>query len=305
MSGSLQPLVVSPWLAALATRDPEEAVARLVEAQFGAVSRAQLLALGVSADAIDRRVRRRTLRRIHPRVYAIGHLGFLGRAVAALLWAGPGALLSHRTAAILWSLFPEDGGPIHVTCGRGRRAPQGLVVHGVRAIPRHQLRNGLPVTTAARTLLDIPSRRLLGQALYDKRTSIPHLRRELQASPSHPNARTLRRLIETAGATRSELEDQFLALVNGAGLPRPETNVRVAGYEVDCLWRARRVVVELDGWAAHGHRQAFEQDARKTTRLQREGWMVLRFTSRQVTEEPLHVIATLTAALYSADSSHQ
>ena len=282
-------------------------MAQLASAQAGVLHRDQLLLLGATPSWIARG-RRRRLRQVHPLVYALGHehLDFGGRARAALLWAGPGAIISHRTAAILWDLLPADERAIDVTSPRRTAPPSGVVSHWARKMPRHQLRRGLPVTTAARTMLDIPSRRLLGPALYDKRTSVPQLRRELGASPGHPNARALRRLITTAGATRSHVEERFVALVVDAGLPRPDaTNTRVAGYEVDAVWQAQRVVVELDTWYSHGDHLSFEDDHRRDADLMRAGYTVVRFTDQQLEDEPLMVIATLSAALYSAASSHQ
>ena len=106
---------------------------------------------------------------------------------------------------------------------------------------------------------------------------------------------------------REELEHRFLELVREAGLPRPETNVKIKArgrrYEIDCLWREQRVAVELDGRAAHARTAAFEPDRRKDAALNAIGLRPLRFTWLRVTTEPEDVIAELDATLAQAPVS--
>ncbi len=97
--------------------------------------------------------------------------------------------------------------------------------------------------------------------------------------------------------TRSELERSLLRLVDAARLPRPQTNVRIHGFEVDALWPEQRVIVECDGWSTHGHRAAFERDRARDAALTALGYVVLRFTWRQLTREPMVVAARLAAVL--------
>jgi very-short-patch-repair endonuclease len=96
-----------------------------------------------------------------------------------------------------------------------------------------------------------------------------------------------------ATVTRSELEEQFLALIDGAGLPRPEINVPVEGFEVDAVWRDARVVVELDGRSTHGTVEAFERDRERDRLLQTAGWRPVRITARQMATGPLTLVADL------------
>ena len=103
-----------------------------------------------------------------------------------------------------------------------------------------------------------------------------------------------------AGPTRSEAERRLLRLVERARLPRPETNARLAGYEVDALWRLQRLIVEVDGYAFHGGREAFEQDRRRDADLMVAGHRVLRVTWRQLTREPEAVAARLAVTLASS-----
>ena len=97
--------------------------------------------------------------------------------------------------------------------------------------------------------------------------------------------------------TRSEAERELLTLVRAAGLPPPETNTKVAGLEVDALWREQRLAVEVDGYAFHGHRIAFERDRRRDATLAQQGISTLRLSWRQLTREREAVIAALARAL--------
>jgi very-short-patch-repair endonuclease len=117
------------------------------------------------------------------------------------------------------------------------------------------------------------------------RRGLPELRRALAAGDGAP--------------TRSELERMMLRLVAEAGLPRPEVNRRLGPYVVDFLWVRERVVVETDGWAAHGHRRAFEADRARDADLQARGDLVVRFTWRQISEAQLLVATRLAQVLAS------
>ena len=95
----------------------------------------------------------------------------------------------------------------------------------------------------------------------------------------------------------------LLDLVEAAGLPRPRTNVKVGEWEVDALWEAQRLVVEVDGFAYHSTREAFERDRRKDAELLARGYRVLRVTWRQLVEEREATVAMLVRALTAAPAS--
>ena len=97
--------------------------------------------------------------------------------------------------------------------------------------------------------------------------------------------------------TRSELEERLLSLCNRFRLPPPEVNTTVNGYEVDFLWRDSRLVVEVDGWAAHGTRAAFERDRRRDADLLAAGWRVLRISWERLRSEPRWVAERLAEVL--------
>jgi very-short-patch-repair endonuclease len=282
----------------------------LAEKQYGVVARTQLRALGLSDTTIRGWVRKGRLQRLHRGVYAVGHrvLRPEGRMLAAALACGPGAVLSHRSAALLWQLRPSDRVPVDVTttvrCGE---SDPGIDVHRARTLDPLDVteHRGVPVTTVARTLVDLAGvidkpglLRALNQAeilgLYDHAA----LTETLERSNGRRGAQALRAALTTPHAlTRSELEAQFLALCADHGLPQPSLNAAVCGYEVDFLWSAANLIVETDGYAYHRTRQAFERDHRRDGDLKRAGYEVLRVTYWQVKREPEWVANTVRALL--------
>jgi len=294
------------------TPGAERRIAALATRQHGVVSHAQLRATGLSASAIGRGVDAGRLLAVHRGVYAVGHaaLGDRGRWMAAVLGCGPHAALSHASAAALWELRATNPAPSHVvvpgTAGRRRR---DVRVHRSRTLTAEQVtsRHGIPVTTPARTILDLAAtlsdrelQRVLDEAPVRRLISVPFLDALARAHPGHHGARRVTRALAThtpgTTLTRSELEERFLALCAAHGFPRPRVNARVAGLDVDFLFAERRLVVETDGWRYHGHRAAFERDRRRDAALTRAGYRTLRFTHDQVAQEPRTVAATVAAA---------
>jgi very-short-patch-repair endonuclease len=256
------------------------------------VTRLQLLGMGLSAREIDNRVRTGRLWRVYNGVYAVGHPPVTphARAMAAVLACGPGAALSHRSGGALWELKLRWAMPLDVTTRWDRRR-KGIRVHRSpldrRDITRHY---GIPVTTLARTLLDLaeildtPSlTRAVNEARLRHKATLTDLAELLNRSPGRAT-RCLRPFVETvSGPTRSEFEDAFLAFVHRHGLPTPETNQIVAGYEVDVIFRAQRLVVELDG--REYHENAFEEDRDRDATLLSAGLSVLRITWQRLTKQ--------------------
>jgi hypothetical protein len=207
--------------------------------------------------------------------------------MAAVLACGRGAVLSHHSAAVLWRLLDWPEGPVHVsietTSGRHRRA--GIRIYRRTSLDRRSVteRRGIPVTTPAQTIADL------------RRTvSAPRLRRairqaEMQGLPTGLGA--------APEKTRSELEHLFLRLCCRQGIPTPEVNVRVAGREVDFLWREQRVIAETDGYRFHHGHAAFEDDHDRDLDLRAAGFDVVRLTYRQVTTNPARVATSITEAL--------
>jgi very-short-patch-repair endonuclease len=224
--------------------------------------------------------------------------------MAAALALGPGAVLSHRAGAAHWEIAPWSGIP-EVTTARKAPSREGISVHHAR-LPADEIttHRGIPITTVPRTLFDIASavpERLLERAINEAEVrrlwDELSLDRLLLRYPRHPGNRAVRAALrkrrQGATVTRSELEEQFLRLVDGAGLPRPEVNVLIEGFEVDALWRRPRVVVELDGRSTHDTATAFERDRRRDRALQVADWRTIRITARQMADDPPALVADL------------
>jgi hypothetical protein len=236
----------------------------------------------------------------------VGHtaIGIRGRLIAALLYAGPDAALSHQTAAYIHKLTPTQPSHLHVTTPRDRKSLPTVAVH--RAAITIVQQDGYRVTTVERTLLDLagtlPSddlRRALAEADFRRLLHPARLLTELGRGRN--GSKTLRaalltHLPELAGANEG-VEQAFLLLCERAGIPIPEVNVYVEGFKVDCLWRPARVFIELDSRLAHGQAASVERDHHRDLVLRRAGYAVRRYTWQQVTHEPDAVITDLRAAL--------
>jgi very-short-patch-repair endonuclease len=273
------------------------------------VTRQQLLAAGVSSREIAHRVAIGALHPVYRGVYAVGHAALTehGRMMAAVLASGPGAALSFFSAAVLWDLLSAgDNEAMHVSrAGPRRDGRPGIVVHETKALDTTR-RHGIPVTTPARTILDLAG--MAGQRDLERALNAARTRRLvgeavlLERAAGRPGAERLRDLLDhEPSLTRSEAERRLLELIDRAGLPRPRTNARVEGLEVDALWPDRRLVVEVDGFAFHRHRDAFERDRARDARLTAAGYRTVRLTWRRLTCEPLACAATLAQALQTAD----
>jgi len=246
---------------------------------------------------------------MHRGVYRVGPLETpLTRAMAAVLAYGKGALLSHYPAAVLWGLAPGPAATMHVSvAGRDARGRDGVRAHMVGRLDvsdaaRHR---GVPVTSPARTLLDLAGElgdnelsRATDEARIHRLVTDHSLNGQFTRYPHHRGTAALRKAIRAEPAlTRSEAERRLLELVRAARLPEPRTNTRVGRHEVDFLWPAPELVVEVDGYAFHSSRSAFERDRRRDAELALRGFRVLRFTWRQIAGEPQAVVATLAVAL--------
>ena len=247
----------------------DRAVAELARRQHGVVSAAQLRGAGLQRGAVALRIREGRLHAVQRGVYAVGHtvLSQRGRLWAAVLAAGgpTRAAVSHRSAAGVWDLAPANGRRVELITLAESHARSGLRVHRSRSLkPARDVvlePDGLPVTTVARTLVD------LAGAL---------------------DAHRLERAVHRA---------ETLRLLDVAPMLTPRTNVGVAGFEVDCLWPEHRLVVELDGAATHRTPTAFVADRRRDAVLQVARYRVVRFTWQDVGQRPGYVVATLTALL--------
>lgn len=285
-------------------------MAEIAGRQHGIVSSMQLAGAQITRREIAGALQTGRLHRLHIGVYAVGHVPVTAHArwMAAVLACGPGAVLSHRSAATLWRIREAETNRTEVSIppGSGRRRP-GIALH--RHALRAQdvtLRDGIPVTAPERTLIDLATQvdvdeltRAVRETLYRRLTDLPSMQRALDHKPSRP----LRAAIAGYADTRSHLEDEFMRMLDRHGIPRPESQYPIEGYVVDFCWPEAGVIVETDGWEAHGTRAAFQRDRTQTNDLQLAGYVVLRLTAADVSRRPKRTAGVIRAALAQASSS--
>lgn len=287
-------------------------VARLAKRQHGVVSIRQLEQLfGYSQRAVSHEAAAGRLHRLHQGVYAVGHTDFslYGQCLAAVLACGPGALLSHYSAAWLWGLASTQPVPIHVTSPipRGKRRP--LRLHRARnlAADDRGLEKRIPVTSVARTLLDMAAlieadwlQRILERAEELELFELGPVESVIARNRGHRGAGRLRRALsiyKPPAFTRSDAEKLLLGLLADAGVPRPATGWNECGHELDFYWPELRFAVELDFFETHGTRAAFERDPLRDEDLALAGIETRRVTGRRLEREPTRVVERLSALL--------
>jgi very-short-patch-repair endonuclease len=290
-------------------------ISTLAARQHGVVAGWQLGPLGVTSSMLKTRIARGSLLRLHRGVYAVGHerLQREGRWLAAVLAVGPGAALSHRDAAGLHDLRPANHERADVTTPRrGRGNQERIEVHHATLDPLDvTVIRAIPVTTVARTLVDlagvVPKDHLakaLSRAELNRVIDVRAIEAALErirgrSGPGHANLRAALAHQADHGPTltRSELEDRFAALLTAHNLPPPQMNHHIEGFEVDAVWPERRLAVELDGYAHHRDKQAFQRDRGKGNALTRAGWRLLRYTYDDVVRRPARTAAELAEQL--------
>jgi very-short-patch-repair endonuclease len=273
--------------------------------QHGVVTRRQLLAFGMPQGAIRRRLENGQLHPLWAGVYAVGRpdVGQLGRFKAATLACGSDARLSHRSAAALWRLRPEAGGPIHVAVPAAvLRERDGIRLHRRGEFGTTRYVKGIPVADPVSVLIDLAGE-LATEEVEDAVNEADRLdlvrthrlRPALDSEMSRPGVGRLKRILDAQTFSRAAngLERRFLAIVREAGLPPPETQRQLGRNRVDFFWPALGLVVETD--SLRHHRTAAEQavDLGRDQAHARRGLRSLRFTHAQVFHRPEHVRAIL------------
>ena len=257
-------------------------LAEIAARQHGVVTTKQL---GLKRGSIAYRVETGTLHRVHRGVYALGHerLSERGEYMAAVLAAGKGAALCSLSAAALWKAWRRPVREIHVLAPRTRGPQQGIRLHTTRHLDKRDVTelDGIPVTTLARTLVDLTDvltahqiANVIHEAAYHELFDRKATREAIARANGRPNLNRLEQALEANGAgTRSHLEDRFLSLIGD--LPQPLVNTRIAGIEVDFAWP--NLVVELDG-PGHTRPRTKQRDAERDARLNAAGYAVRRIT---------------------------
>ena len=280
------------------------------------VTTEDLAACGIHGSAVQRRVRNGRLHRKYKGVFAVGspRLTQEGNWLAAVLASGPEAVLSHVDAAVLWGIHPRPGVVIHVTTARrSREGAKGIRLHRVRRLSPDDVtvRHGIPVTTVARTLVDLTDMfgrerltRIIREAEFQGVLDLPMLDQAIARANGRKRLSTLIAAVRAhrpGAVVRSELEHAFLELCRTENIPAPETNVPMLvggrSRKLDCLWREQRVVVELDGRSAHDRPGAFEDDRARDAALTASGYRTLRYTWQRVTNDGARVAAEVKATL--------
>ncbi len=287
----------------------EGEISALADRQYGVVGRDQLRGLGIPERTIERWRAKGRLHTVHEEVYAVGHtrIGQRGYWWAGLLAYGNEALLSHRSAAALWGLARQRGSLVEITAPAGRQGVERrkwLWIHRGKLNPEDRdEHNGIPVTTVARTLFDfaeVETFRHLEQAWEEadrlKLLRVREVERVCERGYGRRALKPIRRLLAEMKAPpegRSPLEERFHDFCREYRLPEPARNVHVLGHEVDVLWPAAKLVVELDSWEFHGHRAAFERDRARDPKLLLAGYRTLRITHRRLDREAPQLAAEI------------
>jgi hypothetical protein len=294
----------------------DHVIAEFAQAQHGLVELVQLAAAGVSRHHADTRLRNGSLRRVRSGVFALAGAprSFEQDVLASVLTAGPDAVASHTTAAVLWDLPLVQHEILEVTTSRRHWARvQGVRSHRTVAFLscEHTVHRGIPVTTVARTLVDLSGRlssaqlgRMADHAMRDGALRLEDLRKSVAGLPPAPGRhpkrieRVLQRRLTGYDPGDSGLEMRFLRAIVGAGLPEPvqQHPVSVGGrqYRIDLAYPEHKVAIEIDGWEYHRSRSAFDDDRTRANDLVVAGWHVLRFTSGTTDAQ---AAATVAAAL--------
>ncbi len=283
--------------------------------QHGVITRAQLLDAGLTRHGIAHRLQRGRLYRVHRGVYAVGHprLSREGRWMAAVLACGPGAALSHLTAAKLWGIWERaEPASTHVSVpgAGGRSGPRGVVLHRTNLAPLDVARReGISVTSLPRTLIDIAGtlntnqrRSVLRQSERQHRLDLPALRASLDALPATSRnaarlSRALNAYVPGTAETEADAEAAFLEICADHGLPAPVCQAEIGPYRPDFLWPELNLVVEIDDRQSHQGHIAFQEDRVRDRAMKAAGFDVLRFTRHEVLHAPDRVAREIAAAL--------
>ncbi len=247
------------------------------------------------------------------------------RLMAACLWAGDGAVASHRAAGSLWDIEGFTAAPVEIsTTVGGSRPPKGVVCHRVASMPPPEAplkapdpgrdvtrRQGIPVTTPARTLLDLGAvagkrrvERAMHQLLRRGLVSVERLQRIVDEAGGRGRrgAGVLRGILKACGPAyippESELEARVFNLLRGSGLPMPVPQYRIRDQDGNVILRADFAFVEdwlallIDGYSVHSDREAWYEDRRKRNAVVVLGWRVLVITYDDLCNRP-HEVFTM------------
>jgi hypothetical protein len=282
--------------------------------QFGVLSRAQALAAGLTRGGIEWRLKKEIWTSVFPGVYksSCSPPGMKQRMMAAILWAGVGAVLSHRSGAQLWELEGNFEGPVEITLPSHKKPPPGIVGHRRKLVSSEQTHLGIfPITTVTRTLFDLASVVTLDQlliarddAIRRRRTTWARLEDQLSRGvKGQPGVQRFRQILKSDSRGESPLEREFMGIVRRFGLPTP-----IAQYEIglakggsifiDFAYPEARLAIEMHGFGTHGAQEArWENDLDRDNELTGLRWNIFHFSKKQLVGGPEKVARRIRAYL--------
>jgi hypothetical protein len=298
----------------------DAAIAAVAASQHAVIGLDQLRSLGLPPSTIRSRAAAGRLHRIHQGVYALVPRVLLAREghyMAAVLACGPGAVLSHRSAAVLHGLRDWGATKIEVTVpGRTGRARAGIKVHGSTTLTPADVTviDNIPCTTVARTLFDLADaepRRLLerafDQAEIQQVLDLDAINDQLARNPTRPAAAKIHSILQAhyigSTPTQTEIEEVMLALCRRIDIPQPQLRQWLTlpdggpPIQPDFIWRAQKVIVETDSRKWHDTHQRRENDNDRDQRTLIYHWRTIRTTWRQLTRRAHELEPRLIAVL--------
>ncbi len=283
---------------------------RLVNAQSGRITRAQLRQLGVSDTMLRGWIQTSRVHRVLPRVYAVGHTAPSREADlwTAILYAGPGAMLSHATAAHWRGLIDHAPRLIEVATPRKIKPAGRVTVYSQREHER-DFHEGLPVTAIPQTLIDLASSgnlKVVRRALanLDYRDELDPGALSTVCEHGRPGSARLKQALEIhqpeLAHTNGSFEERFLEWCERWGIPVPSFNVNLHGILVDAHWHGTKLAVELDGAANHRTKAQLHRDMTNDLALRRHGITVHRYEWTQLQVQGRAIRAEILARLGGA-----
>lgn len=279
----------------------------------------EALHAGLSESQVDRRVARGDWEAILRGVYRLRGYPSSWRQLlmAAVLWGGDGAVVSHIAAAVLWRLDGFGDAGVEISLERKTKAPAPwLTIHTAKALPNCDVTavDGIPVTTVSRTLIDVAANcdvsaleSALECGLRRRLTTVARLNWRLRELRRHKGVGVLRRLVAerdpALAPTASDFESRLHQLLKPIDLPP-----LIRQYQVydgrrfvgrpDFAWPHLMIAIEADSYGFHGGRALWEATIRRRNALVRLGWIVIPVTWDALTKRPDEVLATIRAAYY-------
>lgn len=293
----------------------EQRIAEIAHAQWGVVALEQLRSLGLSGQAVRKRVAAGRLHRRYRGVYSVGHevVAWQGLILASVLACGAASFASHPAGGRALGLL-DRAVRFHVTTPGRRVRVRGIDTHETCRLEAEEITvaQGIPCTSWARTICDTAAltgshrltERMIGRAEELRIFDLPAIRRAMDRRPRESGAPIVRAVLGIAQSamTRNDMEERLFAICERVGAGRPQVNMPIVlrdGTHVvaDFAWPELKLIVETDGWETHGTRRAFVGDRRRDRRLALEGWQVHRFTWYEIEHEPERVAAELGALM--------